>query len=133
MPVLDCASCNTCPAVLTLTSMVSDRLPELSSLLSTFGVVSQSMKSLESLDGSMEISLLMKYLPLSTTLEFTGNENSMKFTVLRFISRFVNNPDSVTGFAAYYGLALICGSLPVLGTALISQGINQIFLKFVEE
>ncbi|KYR02205.1 Phosphatidylethanolamine N-methyltransferase [Tieghemostelium lacteum] len=49
------------------------------------------------------------------------------------IYRFLNNPDSVTGFAAYYGLSLIAGSFPLFALSIFSQVANFLFLKFVEK
>jgi hypothetical protein len=46
--------------------------------------------------------------------------------------RFLNNPDSVTGFAGYYGLALMCPSWVVFWLAVFSQVSNFIFVKTVE-
>eukprot|EP01120_Amphizonella_sp_Union-15-10_P014790 TRINITY_DN7316_c0_g1_i1.p1 TRINITY_DN7316_c0_g1~~TRINITY_DN7316_c0_g1_i1.p1 ORF type:complete len:731 (-),score=105.58 TRINITY_DN7316_c0_g1_i1:1-2193(-) len=48
------------------------------------------------------------------------------------IYRFLNNPDSVTGFAGYYGLALFSDSWIIFGLALFSQVCNFVFLKYVE-
>eukprot|EP01121_Diplochlamys_sp_Union-15-3_P008041 TRINITY_DN2101_c0_g2_i3.p1 TRINITY_DN2101_c0_g2~~TRINITY_DN2101_c0_g2_i3.p1 ORF type:complete len:397 (-),score=53.40 TRINITY_DN2101_c0_g2_i3:91-1221(-) len=48
------------------------------------------------------------------------------------IYRFLNNPDSVTGFAGYYGLALFSDSWIVFGLALFSQGCHYLFIKYVE-
>src|SRR5690554_1148131 len=44
----------------------------------------------------------------------------------------MNNPDSVTGFAGYYGLALISDSWTVFALALFSQGSNYLFVRYVE-
>eukprot|EP00003_Mantamonas_plastica_P003950 TRINITY_DN130_c0_g2_i2.p1 TRINITY_DN130_c0_g2~~TRINITY_DN130_c0_g2_i2.p1 ORF type:complete len:224 (-),score=73.78 TRINITY_DN130_c0_g2_i2:22-693(-) len=48
------------------------------------------------------------------------------------IYRYMNNPESVTGFAGYYGLYLMSGSWVVLSLALFSQFCNFLFLTFVE-
>ncbi|EFA80267.1 Phosphatidylethanolamine N-methyltransferase [Heterostelium album PN500] len=48
------------------------------------------------------------------------------------IYRFLNNPDSVLGFAGYYGLSLIGGSLPLFAIAISSQVANFLFVKYVE-
>jgi len=48
------------------------------------------------------------------------------------IYRFLNNPDSVTGFAGYYGLALFSDSWTIFGLALFSQTCHYIFVKYVE-
>jgi len=49
------------------------------------------------------------------------------------IYRFLNNPDSVTGFAGYYGLSLIAGSFPLFALSIFSQVANFLFIKFVEK
>eukprot|EP01117_Protostelium_nocturnum_P000747 TRINITY_DN1092_c0_g1_i1.p1 TRINITY_DN1092_c0_g1~~TRINITY_DN1092_c0_g1_i1.p1 ORF type:complete len:701 (-),score=202.25 TRINITY_DN1092_c0_g1_i1:178-2280(-) len=49
------------------------------------------------------------------------------------IYRFMNNPEAVTGFAAYYGGALICDSWIVFALALFAQAMNQVFISFVEQ
>lgn len=48
------------------------------------------------------------------------------------IYRYFNNPDCVTGFAGYYGLALISGSWLVFALALFSQTCNYLFVLWVE-
>jgi len=48
------------------------------------------------------------------------------------IYRYLNNPDNVTGFAAYYGCALLSGSWVIFGLALISQLANILFHQRVE-
>jgi len=48
------------------------------------------------------------------------------------IYRFINNPDSVTGFAGYYGLALLSDSWTIFALALFSQAANFLFVRFVE-
>jgi phosphatidylethanolamine N-methyltransferase len=48
------------------------------------------------------------------------------------IYRFLNNPDSVTGCAGLYGLALMSGSSTVFGLALASQVCNWLFTYYVE-
>ena len=48
------------------------------------------------------------------------------------IYRYFNNPDCVTGFAGYYGLALISGSWFVFALALFSQACNYLFVLWVE-
>ena len=48
------------------------------------------------------------------------------------IYRFLNNPDTVTGYAGLYGLALIAQSWQVLALALVSQAMNFLFLVCVE-
>lgn len=48
------------------------------------------------------------------------------------IYRFVNNPEIVTGFAGYYGLALISNSWTIYALALLSQIANYLFLMYVE-
>ena len=48
------------------------------------------------------------------------------------IYRYFNNPDCVTGFAGYYGLALISGSWLVFALALFSQSCNYLFVLWVE-
>eukprot|EP01104_Vermistella_antarctica_P009439 TRINITY_DN242_c1_g1_i1.p1 TRINITY_DN242_c1_g1~~TRINITY_DN242_c1_g1_i1.p1 ORF type:complete len:800 (-),score=263.30 TRINITY_DN242_c1_g1_i1:68-2323(-) len=49
------------------------------------------------------------------------------------IYRFMNNPDIITGFAAYYGLALFSGHSGVWILALSSQICQAVFVHFVEE
>ncbi|KAM9951962.1 hypothetical protein ACTFIT_002649 [Dictyostelium discoideum] len=49
------------------------------------------------------------------------------------IYRFLNNPDSVTGFAGFYGLSLIAGSFPLFALSIFSQVANFLFIKFVEK
>lgn len=49
------------------------------------------------------------------------------------IYRFINNPDSTTGFAGYYGLALFSGSWTIFLLALFAQGLNALFVRFVEQ
>jgi len=48
------------------------------------------------------------------------------------IYRFTNNPDSTTGFAGYYGLALLSDSWTIFALALFSQIANFMFVRFVE-
>jgi len=48
------------------------------------------------------------------------------------IYRFINNPDSVTGFAGYYGLALLSDSWTIFALALFSQAANFLFVRYVE-
>jgi len=48
------------------------------------------------------------------------------------IYRFINNPECVTGFAGYYGLALISNSWTIYALALLSQIANYLFLMYVE-
>lgn len=48
------------------------------------------------------------------------------------IYRFINNPELVTGFAGYYGLALISNSWTIYALALLSQIANFLFLMYVE-
>ncbi|EGG21343.1 Phosphatidylethanolamine N-methyltransferase [Cavenderia fasciculata] len=48
------------------------------------------------------------------------------------IYRFLNNPDSITGFAGYYGLTLISGSFTLFALSLASQVANFLFVKYVE-
>eukprot|EP01113_Clastostelium_recurvatum_P001576 TRINITY_DN10642_c0_g1_i5.p1 TRINITY_DN10642_c0_g1~~TRINITY_DN10642_c0_g1_i5.p1 ORF type:complete len:772 (-),score=167.47 TRINITY_DN10642_c0_g1_i5:94-2361(-) len=57
---------------------------------------------------------------LPSTLYYTG------------IYRFLNNPESVTGFAAYYGLALLSNSWVLFALSLISQFSQYIFIRYVE-
>jgi len=49
------------------------------------------------------------------------------------IYRFLNNPDSMTGFAGYYGVALLSDNLVVLFVAMFSQALHAIFVRYVEE
>lgn len=49
------------------------------------------------------------------------------------IYRFLNNPESVTGCAGYYGFALMSGSWTMFALALISQASNLAFEHFVEK
>jgi len=49
------------------------------------------------------------------------------------IYRFFNNPDSVTGFAGYYGLSMISNSWSVFALTLFAQGTHQLFVHFVEQ
>jgi len=49
------------------------------------------------------------------------------------IYRFLNNPESVTGCAGFYGLSLMSGSWTMFALALISQGCNLAFEHFVEK
>ena len=48
------------------------------------------------------------------------------------IYRYLNNPENVTGYAGFYGLALISASFPVFALALFGQICNQIFIRKVE-
>jgi phosphatidylethanolamine N-methyltransferase len=48
------------------------------------------------------------------------------------IYRYLNNPETVTGYAGYYGLALISASFPVFALALFGQACNLIFVRYVE-
>eukprot|EP01116_Phalansterium_solitarium_P021730 TRINITY_DN6889_c0_g1_i3.p1 TRINITY_DN6889_c0_g1~~TRINITY_DN6889_c0_g1_i3.p1 ORF type:complete len:722 (-),score=265.98 TRINITY_DN6889_c0_g1_i3:333-2498(-) len=48
------------------------------------------------------------------------------------IYRFINNPDSTTGFAAFYGVALLSDSWLVFGIALVSQIASYGFVVYVE-
>lgn len=48
------------------------------------------------------------------------------------IYRFINNPECVTGYAGYYGLALISNSWTIYALALVSQIANFMFLTYVE-
>ncbi len=48
------------------------------------------------------------------------------------IYRFVNNPDNTTGFAGYYGLALLSDSWVIFALALFSQAAHSIFVGYVE-
>jgi len=48
------------------------------------------------------------------------------------IYRFINNPDSVTGFAGYYGLALLSDSWNIFTLALFSQAAHFLFVRYVE-
>lgn len=48
------------------------------------------------------------------------------------IYRYINNPDSVTGFAGYYGLALISDSWTMFTLALFSQAAHFLFVRYVE-
>jgi len=48
------------------------------------------------------------------------------------IYRFINNPDSTTGFAGYYGLALLSDSWTIFALALFSQVANFLFVRYVE-
>ncbi|PRP86701.1 hypothetical protein PROFUN_02850 [Planoprotostelium fungivorum] len=49
------------------------------------------------------------------------------------IYRFLNNPEAVTGFAAYYGGALMCDSWTLFALALFSQACGQLFINLVEQ
>jgi phosphatidylethanolamine N-methyltransferase len=48
------------------------------------------------------------------------------------IYRYLNNPETVTGYAGYYGLALISASFPVFAMALFGQACNLVFVRYVE-
>lgn len=48
------------------------------------------------------------------------------------IYRYLNNPESITGCAALYGLALMSGSWPMFALAVFSQGCNFLFCHYVE-
>lgn len=48
------------------------------------------------------------------------------------IYRFINNPDNVTGFAAYYGVALLSHSWLIFALAMFSQAVTLIFSNKVE-
>jgi hypothetical protein len=48
------------------------------------------------------------------------------------IYRFINNPECVTGYAGYYGLALISNSWPLYALAIVSQIANFLFMMYVE-
>ena len=49
------------------------------------------------------------------------------------IYRFLNNPESVTGCAGFYGFALMSGSWTMLGLAVISQLCNVAFERLIEK
>lgn len=49
------------------------------------------------------------------------------------IYRYLNDPDSVMGFAAHYGLSLLSGSWAVFALALFSQLCNLLFVQFIEK
>eukprot|EP01126_Amoeba_proteus_P060493 TRINITY_DN8002_c0_g1_i16.p1 TRINITY_DN8002_c0_g1~~TRINITY_DN8002_c0_g1_i16.p1 ORF type:complete len:315 (+),score=48.59 TRINITY_DN8002_c0_g1_i16:693-1637(+) len=49
------------------------------------------------------------------------------------IYRYLNNPDSVTGFAGYYGVAIVSGSWMVTGVVLFCHICQLLFVKLVEE
>eukprot|EP01127_Copromyxa_protea_P013946 TRINITY_DN380_c0_g2_i1.p1 TRINITY_DN380_c0_g2~~TRINITY_DN380_c0_g2_i1.p1 ORF type:complete len:598 (-),score=159.49 TRINITY_DN380_c0_g2_i1:57-1850(-) len=49
------------------------------------------------------------------------------------IYRYMNNPDSVTGFAGYYGLAAISGSWLTAAVVLFCHGCHILFVKHVEQ
>jgi phosphatidylethanolamine N-methyltransferase len=49
------------------------------------------------------------------------------------IYRFLNNPDSVTGFAGYYGMALVSSSWFVFALAVFSHACNFLFVELVEK
>eukprot|EP00761_Pharyngomonas_kirbyi_P000699 gb/GECH01000699.1/.p1 GENE.gb/GECH01000699.1/~~gb/GECH01000699.1/.p1 ORF type:complete len:624 (+),score=118.98 gb/GECH01000699.1/:1-1872(+) len=49
------------------------------------------------------------------------------------IYRYLNNPDSVMGFAAYYGVAMLSGSWRVFVLAVCSQLTNYAFVRLVEQ
>jgi len=48
------------------------------------------------------------------------------------IYRFINNPECVTGYAGYYGLALISNSWTIYALAIVSQITNFLFMMYVE-
>lgn len=48
------------------------------------------------------------------------------------IYRFLNNPDSVTGFAAYYGLAIISDSGVMWSLAFFCHACHMLFVHYVE-
>ncbi len=48
------------------------------------------------------------------------------------IYRYSNNPDTITGYAALYGLAILCRSKTLGSMALFSQLCHFLFLRFVE-
>jgi phosphatidylethanolamine N-methyltransferase len=48
------------------------------------------------------------------------------------IYRFINNPEFITGFAGYYGLALLSDSWAVYALALFCQIANYLFVQKVE-
>ena len=49
------------------------------------------------------------------------------------IYRFLNNPESVTGCAGFYGFSLMSGSWTMFALALLTQGCNLAFEHFVEK
>jgi len=49
------------------------------------------------------------------------------------IYRYLNNPEIVLGFAAYFGLALISHSWLVFGLAVFTQAVNWLFVTLVEK
>lgn len=49
------------------------------------------------------------------------------------IYRYLNNPEIVLGYCAYFGMALISKSWAVLGLAILAQFATYLFLKFVEK
>jgi phosphatidylethanolamine N-methyltransferase len=48
------------------------------------------------------------------------------------IYRFLNNPESVLGFSAYYGAAIAAGSWEVFWIALLSHSVQWLFIRLVE-
>jgi len=48
------------------------------------------------------------------------------------IYRFLNNPENVTGFAGYYGVAIISTNWILFALALFSQICNYLFCKYVD-
>eukprot|EP01087_Luapelamoeba_hula_P001905 TRINITY_DN116_c3_g1_i1.p1 TRINITY_DN116_c3_g1~~TRINITY_DN116_c3_g1_i1.p1 ORF type:complete len:654 (+),score=64.73 TRINITY_DN116_c3_g1_i1:81-2042(+) len=48
------------------------------------------------------------------------------------IYRFLNNPEVVTGFAGFYGIAVMTGSVVIFALALISHACNWVFISKVE-
>ncbi|KAG2378793.1 hypothetical protein C9374_007941 [Naegleria lovaniensis] len=49
------------------------------------------------------------------------------------IYRYLNNPEIVLGYCAYFGMALIAKSWAVLGLAVLSQFATYLFVKLVEK
>lgn len=48
------------------------------------------------------------------------------------IYRYLNNPENLTGYAAFYGLALFSASFPVFAIALFGQAMNWLIIRYVE-